>query len=172
MPNDQSPRHLSLEDVVNMVERAHAEGRAGLARKSKAVDVRPARVGEVIVTVIAGEGKETQSHPAAAGDWVVRNRIAATGGEQYLVDAGEFGERYRLAGQPADPDGWRKALPLGQPVRYLVVSPDHGEFTFEAPWGETMVAHPGDAIVQDFDNPRNTWRVAASAFAESYEVLR
>jgi len=172
MPNDRTPRHLSLNDVVALVERARAEGRAGLARKSKAVDVRPARVGEVIVTMIAGEGKETQSHPAVAGDWVVRNRIAETGSEQYLVDAGEFAERYRLADQTPDAEGWRKALPLGQPVRYLVVSPEYGEFTFEAPWGETMVARPGDAIVQDHDNPRNTWRVAATAFAESYEVLR
>jgi hypothetical protein len=172
MSDDRAPRHLSLDDVVTLLERARAEGRAGLARKSSAVDVRPARVGEVIVTMIAGEGKETQSHPAAAGDWVVRNRIAETGGEQYLVDAGEFEERYRLVDQPPGADGWRKALPLGQPVRYWVVSPEHGEFLFEAPWGETMVARPGDAIVQDCDNPRNTWRVAAAAFSESYELLR
>jgi hypothetical protein len=172
MPNDQSRRWLSLDDVVALVDRARAAGSAGLARKSKAVDARPARVGEVIVTVIAGEGKETRSHPAAAGDWVVRNRIAETGDEQYLVDGGEFQERYRLSDQPPGTDGWRKATPLGQPVRYVVVSPEQGEFTFEAPWGETMVARPGDAIVQDHDNPRNTWRVAAAAFAESYEMLR
>jgi hypothetical protein len=32
------------------------------------VDVRAARPGEVIVTVIAGEGVETRSNPASAGD--------------------------------------------------------------------------------------------------------
>jgi hypothetical protein len=172
MPNDQRCRPLSLDDVLELVDRARAEGRTGLARKSRAVDVRPARVGEVIVTVIAGEGRETQSHPAAAGDWVVRNRIAETGDEQYLVDGGEFQERYRLADQPPGADGWRKALPLGQTVRYFVVSPEQGEFSFGAPWGEPMVARPGDAIVQDHDNPRNVWRVAAAAFAGSYELLR
>jgi hypothetical protein len=171
MPNDKAPRHLSLDDVVTLVERALAEGHGGIARKSRAVLVRPARIGEVIVTVIAGEGKETQSHPAAAGDWVVRNRIAGTGGEEYLVDADEFEERYRLVDQPPDAEGWRTALPRGQPVRYWVVSPEFGEFTFEAPWGETMVARTGDAIVQDYDDPRNTWRVAAGTFAETYELM-
>jgi hypothetical protein len=158
--------------VVALVERARADGRTGLARKATAVDVRPAQAGEIIVTMISGEGKETQSRPAVTGDWVVRNRIAETGGEQYLVDAGEFGHRYRLAEEPPGADGWRKALPLGQPVRYWVISPEQGEFTFEAPWGETMVARSGDALVQDLDSPRDVWRVAAAAFAESYEVLR
>ena len=30
-----------------------------------------------------------------------------------------------------------------------MVTEKDGEFTFTAPWGETMVARPGDAIVQD-----------------------
>ena len=62
-------RSLALEEVVSMMDRARAEGRAGQARKARPVDVRPARAGEVVVTVIAGEGKETTSKPARAGDW-------------------------------------------------------------------------------------------------------
>jgi ABC-type antimicrobial peptide transport system permease subunit len=34
--------------------------------------------GEIVVTTIKGEGKGTQSRPAAAGDWVVRNRCPET----------------------------------------------------------------------------------------------
>lgn len=173
MPNDPSPRRrLSLDELLALMDRARAAARVGLARKTKAVDVRPARLGEVVVTSIAGEGKETQSHPAATGDWVVRNRNAGTGDEQYLVDADVFVERYLLLDQPPDAGGWRMARPRGQPVRYWRVPPEEGEFTFEAPWGETMIARPGDAIVQDPGNPRDTWRVAAAAFEDSYEVLR
>lgn len=172
LTGDASARHLSLEQVTGLMDRARAEGVAGEARKSRPVDARPARAGEVVVTVIAGEGKETQSHPAAAGDWVVRNRCPETGNEQYLVDAGVFAERYVLSGPQRGADGWRAAVPQGKVVRYFVVTPGQGEFTFEAPWGESMVARPGDAIVQDPDNPRDTYRVAAASFRCSYEILR
>jgi hypothetical protein len=144
---------------------------AGQARKSKPVDARPARAGEVVVTMIAGEGRETQSHPAATGDWVVRNRCPETGNEQYLVDGAVFAERYELAGPPRDSDGWRAAVPKGKVVRYFVLAAGQGEFTFDAPWGERMVARPGDAIVQDPENPRDTYRVAAASFRCSYEIL-
>jgi hypothetical protein len=53
---------------------ATAEADVGVARKTRSVDARPAHPGEVIVTTIVGEGKETQSKPADAGDMVVRNR--------------------------------------------------------------------------------------------------
>ena len=56
-------------DVVAYFENARAEGRDGIARKSKTVDVRPSKPGEVIVTIIRGEGKETQSAPASPGTW-------------------------------------------------------------------------------------------------------
>ena len=35
-----------------------------------------------------------------------------------------------------------------------------------------MVAQPGDLIVQDLNNPKNTYRVAKAAFACTYDVLR
>ena len=44
--------------------------------------------------------------------------------------------------------------------------------TFEAPWGETMVAKAGDAIVQDPDKPGDTYRVAAASFRCTYEVAQ
>ncbi|MDS4068263.1 MAG: hypothetical protein RKO24_01430, partial [Candidatus Competibacter sp.] len=61
-------------DVEALFAQAEQDGRVGVARKSRPVDARPAVPGEIVVTVIAGEGKETQSQPAAAGDRVVRNR--------------------------------------------------------------------------------------------------
>ena len=61
------------------------------------------------MSVIAGEGKETQSRPAEPGDWVVRNRCPETGNEQYLVKAAKFEGRYELVGPPASPGEWREA---------------------------------------------------------------
>jgi hypothetical protein len=165
-------RRLPLEQVVAMMDTARADGRAGEARKTRPVDVRPARDGEVVVTVIAGEGKETTSKPALPGDWVVRNRCPETGNEQYLVRAATFAERYSPPTGTQDRDGWREAVPRGKTLRFFVLSPEQGELTFEAPWGETMVAKPGDAIVQDPGKPGDTYRVAAASFSCTYEVVK
>ena len=59
-----------IDDVLTLMSRAQAEGRTGTARKTRLVDARPAQVGEIVVTAIKGEGKETQSPPAKKGDWV------------------------------------------------------------------------------------------------------
>ena len=157
-------------DVVayfNDVEEARG---AGLARKTKPVDVRPATPGEVIVTIIAGEGKETESPPAGPGDMVVRNRCPETGNEEILVSAAKFPQRYEgPVGEP-DREGWSTYRPRGIEMRFVVVAEEDGAFSFIAPWGETMVARPGDAIVQDPANPSDTYRIARAAFSCTYEV--
>jgi hypothetical protein len=170
-PAQASPPNRSLDEVRALFKEADARGLVGKARKTKLVDARPAKPGEVIVTVIAGEGKETESRPAAKGDWVVRNRCEATGHEQYLVAAARFKERYQGAGMAAGRDGWQEHRPVGKVMLFFVLTPEHGEFTFTAPWGERMVAKPGDAIVQDPERPEDTYRVAAASFACTYEVL-
>jgi hypothetical protein len=47
-----------------------------------------------------------------------------------------------------------------------------GSFTFTAPWGEPMAARPGDAIVRSPQDPADTYRIAAAAFACTYEILQ
>ena len=170
-PTPAPARDRTLDEVRALVKDADANGLLRKAKKTRPVDARPAKPGEVIVTVIAGEGKETQSRPAVKGDWVVRNRCEATGHEEYLVAADKFKERYQSTGKPAGQDGWQEYRPLGKVMRFLVLKPEHGEFAFTAPWGERMVAKPGDAIVQDPEDPADTYRVAAAAFACTYEVL-
>jgi hypothetical protein len=167
-----STQARTLDDVRAMVKSAEAAGLAGTAKKTRLVDARPAKPGEVILTAIKGEGKETQSQPAKAGDWVVRNRCEATGHEQYLVSSAQFPKRYEGTGKPAGPDGWQEYRPVGRPMRFVVLTPQNGAFTFTAPWGEPMVARPGDAIVQDPGNPADTYRVAAASFACTYEVVK
>jgi hypothetical protein len=101
-------------DVAELFARAIKDQRTGLARKTKPVDVRPARLGEIVATVIAGEGKETQSPPAEPGDMVVRNRCPATDNEEILVKAEKFGERYEGPIKPADGAGWFNLPPSRQ----------------------------------------------------------
>jgi hypothetical protein len=158
-------------DVHAMFDQAEREARVGLARKTIPVDARPAQPGEVVVTVIAGEGKETESPPAQPGDMVVRNRCPATGNEEILVSAAKFAERYEGPMEPADARGWRPYRPRGVEMQYFVVRAPDGAFTFTAPWGEPMTARPGDAIVRDPRDPADTYRIAAAAFVCTYEIL-
>lgn len=144
---------------------------SGVARKTQMVDVRPAYPGEVVVTIIAGEGKETQSKPAQPGDFVVRNRCPQTGNEAILVTAATFAVRYEGPTGPQAADGWVPYRPMGVPMRFVVVPASEAEFRFTAPWGETMVARPGDAIVQDQKNVKDTYRIQKAAFGCTYEVI-
>jgi hypothetical protein len=160
----------SREEIVTFMAEAKARGRVRLARKTLPVDARPARPGEVIVTFIRGEGKETQSRPAVAGDWVVRNRCPETGNEQYLVGADTFEERYEPTHPATSAEGWRGFRPVGKEVRFVVLDGRDGSFSFVAPWGEPMVARPGDALVQDPVNEKDVYRVARASFACTYEV--
>jgi hypothetical protein len=170
-PSPMSAGERTLDEVRAMMNDAAAHGGVRTARKTKPVDARPAKPGEVIETVLAGEGKETHSRRAEKGDWVVRNRCEATGREEYLVAADKFAERYESTGKPGSAEGWQEYRPRGKVMRFFVLKPEQGEFVFTAPWGERMIAKPGDAIVQDPKDPKDTYRVAAAAFACTYEVL-
>lgn len=159
-------------DVGALFDQAEAASRVGVARKTRLVDGRPARLGEVIVTVIKGEGKETQSPPAEIGDVVIRNRCPETGNEAYLVKAARLPTRYDGPLSQADADGWQPYQPKGIELRFFIVGEADGSFTFTAPWGEAMVARPGDAIVRNPADPKDTYRVAAASFACTYEILQ
>jgi len=162
----------TLDDMVALMTQARANGLVGTARKTKPVDARQAHQGEIIVTAIKGEGTETQSRPAKHTDWVVRNRCPETGNEQYLVAEYEFNERYRPTSAPISAHGWREFRPIARPVRFYVLPGSTEPFKFEAPWGEAMVARPGDAIVQDPGDEKDVYRVAAASFACTYEIVR
>ena len=158
-------------DVHALFDEAERDARVGVARKTMPVDARPARPGEVVVTVIAGEGEETRSPPAQPGGMVVRNRCPATGNEEILVEAAKFAQRYEGPTGPADA-GWQPYRPRGVEMRYLIVREADGAFSFTAPWGEPMLARPGDAIVRNLQDPADTYRIAAAAFACTYEILQ
>jgi hypothetical protein len=146
------------------------DGGAGTARKTMPVDARPAVPGEVVVSIIAGEGVETRSKPASEGDWVVRNRCPATGNEEILVSAEKFPVRYGEAIGEADAEGYRTFRPKGSKA-YVLARAFDGEFAIEAPWGELQRVRPGDAIVQMPEDMQDTYRIQGDAFACTYEIL-
>ncbi len=162
---------LPRRDVHALFAAAEAAGRVGVARRTKPVDARPARPGEVVVTRIAGVGRETRSKPAADGDRVVRNRCPATGNEEYLVRAQTFAGRYEGPLPGPDGGGWREVRPRGPRMRFFVLTEAGGSFRFAAPWGEPMRAGPADAILRDPAEPRDTYQVAAAAFACTHEAV-
>jgi len=161
-----------MMDIPSLFAAAQQEGRVGLARKSKPVDARLSLPGEGVITIIAGEGKETQSKPAEPGDMVVRNRCEATGHEQYLVKAAKFAELYERLIGAEDAEGWQTYQPHGADMLYFIVRDRDGSFSFNAPWGEAMVARPGDAIVRNATDPADTYRVAKDAFGCTYEIIQ
>lgn len=162
----------ALKDQVKLMTSMKAAGKTGIARKTKDVDARPAHLGEIVITMIKGQGVETKSKPAEAGDWVVRNRCPETGNEEILVKAARFPDRYGEPLAAADSKGYRPFRPKGSDMNYFIVPADLGAFTFTAPWGERMVALPGDAIVQVANDPSDTYRIAAASFSCTYEVTK
>lgn len=166
----QSPPRQASE-IAAMFQLAAKENRLGRAKKTKVVDARPAVPGEIVVTIIKGEGKETSSPPAKTGDWVVRNRCPETGNEEILVTAEKFAERYEGSKSENGATTWREVRPRGKEMLFFRVRDDDGEFTFLAPWGSKMIARPGDAMVRDPLDPADTYRIARAAFACTYEIL-
>ncbi|WP_244606617.1 hypothetical protein [Arsenicitalea aurantiaca] len=164
---------LPLLNQIEMFEAAKGDGLTGVARKTLPVDARPAVEGEIVVSIIPGEGVETQSPPASAGDWVVRNRCFENveDNPEILVRAARFPERYGPAQSEPDDGGYSEFHPTGVEMEYFIVTEETGEFQFTAPWGEPMVARPGDAIVQIPNDPDDTYRIARVEFDCTYEVV-
>lgn len=159
------------KDQIALFEAMAKAGHTGVAHKTREVDARPAVAGEVVVTLIKGEGVETKSKPAEAGDWVVRNRCPQTGNEEILVKAAKFPTRYGEPLSEPDAQGYRTFRPLGTDMGYFLVPKETGDFAFTAPWGERMVAKVGDAIVQTPSDKADTYRIAAASFDCTYEIV-
>jgi hypothetical protein len=57
-------------------------------------------------------------------------------------------------------------------MAYFIVRERDGTSRFTAPWGEPMIARPGDALVRSPRDAADTYRIAAAAFACTYEILQ
>lgn len=143
----------------------------GVARKTFNVLARPAIPGEIIVTVIRGEGEETRSKPAEKGDWVVKNLCEATGNEEILVKKAKFAQRYGEALTPPDNRNWQKFRPQGEPMDYLVIT-EKKPFAIVAPWGEKQRVMPGDILLRSQKDLQDSYRIQKVAFDCTYQIIK
>ncbi|WP_202033693.1 hypothetical protein [Agrobacterium larrymoorei] len=158
-------------DQVALMSVAKKSDLVGTATKTKEVDARPALPGEIVITFIKGQGVEKRSKPAEEGDWVVRNRCEETGNEEVLVKARYFPKSYGEPVSPSTVSGYMAFKPKSGEMNYFIVPEEWGAFNFKAPTGDTMLAMPGDAIVQVSSDEAETYRVAGPAFECTYDVV-
>lgn len=126
-----------------------------MSRMSYAVAKEPMEI-----ETILPDGKETKNK-AEPGDII----ISGISGEKYVVKAkkfaslynGKIGEKVKVAPNP----------------REVAKFTGKDEITFKAPWGENMVAKPGDYIVKDVqsDGSVGYYRIAKSEFEKTYNSI-
>ena len=149
---------------------ADAGNHTGVARKTRDVLARPAVPGEIVVTLIRGEGEETRSKPAEAGDWVVQNICDATGNEEILVKKTTFTRRYGSALTPPDSGNRQRFRPQGEPMDYLVITQEK-PFVIIAPWGEKQRVMKGDVLLRSRQDLQDSYRIQKAAFDCTYQVI-
>jgi tetratricopeptide (TPR) repeat protein len=137
--------------------------------KFQPVHARPAKTGEVIVSMTA-DGEET-TNTAGADDLVVRNLTEAA--EEYLVGRDKFDARYTLVA-PVD-DRWNEYVPTGA-VLGIEVTRDltdmlgvGEEFLIIAPWRTEQLVREGDMLVSPLPALDEVYRIARKEFEETYK---
>ena len=168
---------LPQKERVAYFTQAQQAGITGVAIKTKPVLARPEKEGEIITTIIKGEGIETISEPAKIGDWVVQNICPETGNEEILVRKTKFAQRYNtaekseinLASYPRD---YQPFTPKGIEMNYFIVPDSTPPFVMKAPWGELQRFQSGDAVVQSTIDSQDVYRIQKAAFECTYTVLK
>ncbi len=146
-------------DVGKKFEEALRADKVSVYRKCGEHDIRLAVPGEVVDTVIDGELETTNT--ARQGDFVVRGRK----GERYIITAETLRARYGEPISPPDPEGYRRYPGTGLLYAFRY---EGAPFRFMAPWGEEMIANPGDYIGTHAIGSNKFWRVEKSVFAATY----
>lgn len=173
--NDLS--QLPQKERVAYFTQAQQAGITGVAIKTKPVLARPAKEGEIITTIIKGEGVETVSEPAKAGDWVVQNICPETGNEEILVRKAKFAQRYNTAEKSeinlgSYPSDYQPFTPKGIEMNYFIVPESTSPFAMKAPWGELQRFQSGDAVVQSTTDNQDVYRIQKAAFECTYTILK
>lgn len=168
---------LPRKERVAYFTQARQAGITGIAIKTKPVLARPAKEGEIITTIIKGEGVETVSEPAKVGDWVVQNICPETGNEEILVRKTKFAQRYNTAEKSKtnlvpNPNSYQPFIPKGIEMNYFIVPESTPVFAMKAPWGELQRFQPGDAVVQSTTDNQDIYRIQKAAFECTYTILK
>ncbi len=146
-------------DIAAKFAEALRAGKVRHYEKKGQVDIRPAKPGEKIETVIDGE-RET-INTAVAGEYVARGHK----GELYIVKPDVLVKRYGEPLTRPDREGFRRYPAKGDFYGF----PYEGEpFKFIAPWNEQMIANSGDYIGTNAMNSKEYYRIEKNAFAATY----
>lgn len=168
---------LPQKERIAYFTQAQQAGITGVAIKTKPVLARPAKEGEIITTIIKGEGVETVSEPAKEGDWVVQNICPETGNEEILVKKAKFAQRYNTTEKNeinlvSYPNDYQPFIPKGIEMNYFIVPGSTTAFAMKAPWGELQRFQPGDAVVQSTTDNQDIYRIQKTAFECTYTILK
>jgi hypothetical protein len=146
-------------DIAAKFDEALRADRVRLYTKVGEFDIRPAVSGEQVESVIDGEHETVNTaHP---GDFVVHG----VKGEQYIITADTLRARYGEPLTAPDPAGYRRYPVKGKLYAFRY----NGEpIKFVAPWGEEMIANPGDYIGTHAIGSNQYWRVEKTIFAATY----
>lgn len=168
---------LPQKERIAYFTQAQQAGITGVAIKTKPVLARPAKEGEIITTIIKGEGVETVSEPAKEGDWVVQNICPETGNEEILVKKAKFAQRYNTTEKNeinlvSYPNDYQPFIPKGIEMNYFIVPGSTTAFAMKAPWEELQRFQPGDAVVQSTTDNQDIYRIQKAAFECTYTILK
>lgn len=136
------------------IHRPHIPLDAPRYRKVTCFQVRPARAGEQVITVLSDGSVETVN-TARDGDKVA----TSPGGEQYLIPQEEFDSGYL----PCRCGGYR-ANRVVRAVRNLTGR----RVRIAAPWSGTQVGGPDCWFVAPVDRPGAVYIVGAEEFGSTY----
>jgi hypothetical protein len=123
-------------------------------KKIASIQARLMQHQDIVITV-ASNVLET-SNRANPGDYLVTNPT----GEQYIVPAHEFHQRYRL--KPGTTDIYESILP---PVRVILTT---RPVAFIAPWGTPMYIQAGGALVE---HPNGCYGIQPDEFSHTYRCV-
>ncbi len=133
--------------------------KAKLFEKFSTADVRLAKEGEVIQTILDGEVETVNT--AKSNDVVIRG----TRGEEYIMDKDKFAKRYDLTSKTLD-NTYQNVKATGTCVAYQY----QGEpMEFNAAWNEKMIIKADDWLATTDDSVPEVYRIEKQAFAETYK---
>jgi len=154
-----------MNQAIELFKKAKEEGRTVKYEKFGNITARLSCPDELVITMI--DGIEETRNTAKVGDMV------ATGqkGEIYIIPAAKFDRLYEKISIPeSDTDVYK---PKGI-VEGVMIPWNSDSFTFDAPWGENMIADPGDYIVtsvSDNFDPEKVYRIEKEAFELTYKKI-
>lgn len=151
----------SKEEMKSLFQEAENKGLVKKYNKYGTVEVRLAKDGEKIDTII--NGKLETTNKAGSNDVVVKNPT----GELYILSRPKFLSRYAIGTVTTE---FKTAKATGYCYAFVYTGKP---FTFMAPWGEKMIVENKDFIAQSAKgNYDDIYRIAREAFKRTYRPAK